>query len=674
MPVEIVSQKPRTRCYACGQTAVASICHHCGRAMCSQHASFTSPDRAAAENPEFTGLDLGLGPVGEAGMHCEACAHSVRTSSTLIWSGVVVAVLGLLALFTSMIAEPGRPGDPLGALSAIVALIGMAVAILGILVRRIRFRDEMVKQRPPLPVVGTVQSPSIWEGIRGQIALDELGRYTTAVEQPEGQLSLTLSFTPRDRDRLAAYRKKFRLSADEDVQFHAGFGVLHGAVDLRFADPGLFPPGRVNTAVLIGRVADQPFFAGDGKGQASRWNIAQKYRFAVEKKTAFSLPVQIVPTLVQGEARQAIELALQLPPETGAQPAYSGTLRVERLELRAPQSLGHVERAQPPAVGGATRASPVAEEPSQIISWTTVNADRRERAARRKSFYVRFQNPIEPDTVLTGRLRVCFEGALSDVEDITLFYPLGNQREKVSLQRQTFVDVEFSLHLGSLRFQEKASTEKRIVREGVVPDHRMITALTNSLSRAGFYVKRVIENPPHTSKAGASIANRLWDVAGRYYEGVYPVDFHLVLAGEESYGGGRYAGKIQADVTVQGTVTDQEMRDTVVYQRDRLLQVIGDALDLLPRSLPEAPPASPEPAARGGSVEDVGRVEPPAQPSDADRSAALRARLDKLDEALIDGRVSEARYEEMRARILAQLGALAESGQAPWIEEVKNVP
>jgi hypothetical protein len=663
MTVEIIPHAPRVRCYVCGRPEVAMVCHHCGRAMCDRHGPTPVPEGRTIENPEFTDLGLSHTATGETGIHCKHCVHYVRSYRWMITLGAVVGVLGLIVLLAGIPAE-GSAATTTGVFATLAAI---GLVTWGISLQRGRYRQEIIDSRPPLPVIGNIRSVSVAESIRGQITLDAEGRYTSRADQPQGKLTLTLYFTPRDRERLDTYLKKYDLASSDDILFHAGFVVLQGSTDLHFDDPSVCMSGQVNTIALTEYIEDQPFLSSTGAGRGNRWIIRHTYTFPLNHDgTAPILPVQIIPTLIQEGAQRAIELVLQLAPEAGGPSVLTELARIEELTLRAPQSLGKVELVEPAALVGAAAEASEAEEVTytQAITWKGVSAAPGERRGRRKSFYVRFENAIEPTTVLNGRLRVRFDGALSGLEGVALFYPLGNKRQGVSVQQHTYVDVDFNLDLGGLRFQEMAALEKRIVREEVVPDHHMVTALTSALSADDFYVKRVIENPPRTSKAGAHITNRYWDVAGRFYDGVYPLDFHLVLTGEEVYGGTArpYAGKTQMDVTVQGAVTDEEMRGQVAYLRDRLVEIINGTLDELPRTLTEMLPPMTEERIVVEEEETTAAPVTPMQPLAIDRVAVLHARLDKLDDALLDGRICEARYEEMRARIEQKLAELASEG------------
>ena len=58
----------------------------------------------------------------------------------------------------------------------------------------------------------------------------------------------------------------------------------------------------------------------------------------------------------------------------------------------------------------------------------------------------------------------------------------------------------------------------------VIPNDDTVIRLTNVLSEQGYYIKRIIENP-RRSGPRANLIRRYWDIAGRHYSGVYPIDF-----------------------------------------------------------------------------------------------------------------------------------------------------
>ena len=657
MSIEVIAQAQRVRCYECQDTAVDMVCHHCGRAMCKHHGPARPAEGVDAQNLEYEGLDLS--PASAPGVHCQDCLHYIRTSRWMTALGVLLAIISAILLLV-LIASDGQ--TCLMGLSAVALLGGIGLAVGGGYLRRRRYAEQLLADRLPFPLVGGGAGVAITESTHGRIELSADGRYTSQTEPLRGELSVTLQFGPRDRQRIEAYSRQYNFSRVADIPYNAGFVVLAGRPAIRLDDPGVFAKGTANTIPLTGKVGDHTFLVSEGR-EGSQW--AGRWGYSVlTDEDGLHLPVQIVPALIQEGAGRGIGLAVQIS-SRGASPFRMPSFaQVEELVVHAAQSLGRVEGVDPPAIIGTGDPGGGADDapPTQTITWKNVVLDADEQAERRKSFSISFRNPVEPETVLTGRLRVRFSGTLSGLDRVDLFNPTGKKWEYKGPTRRTYIDVDFRLDLAGLRFQEPISVEGRVVREQVVPDNTMITALTNAISEDGFYVKRIIENPPRTSKTDAHITNRYWDVAGRFYEGVYPIDFHLVFTGEEVHGRSRpYLGKTQIDFVVQGAVADEEMRGHVTNLRDRLERLINSTLDEIPVMVAEAPPAAglapapPEAAARAWepAPQPVG---PP--PGLGPQPARLQARLEKLDDALLDGRISEGRYEEMRSRIEAELARL----------------
>ena len=202
---------------------------------------------------------------------------------------------------------------------------------------------------------------------------------------------------------------------------------------------------------------------------------------------------------------------------------------------------------------------------------------------------------------------------------------------------QTLIEVQFDLNLSALLFQETVSEMSHQAHQGVKPNHEVISALAKAITDSGMYLKRMVESYPQTSHAGAYLTNRFWDLAGRDYIGLYPVDFHLAVSGEEAHA--RAAdSRLQVDITVQSTVAD-EMRDQVKDLMRRLSAMIDDTATQF------LAVAAAEPAV-------------PAERISQDEIARILALQSRLDEALVDGRISESRYDEMQARHKAQLERL----------------
>lgn len=669
---EIIQNAPIVRCYVCGEPTMAMVCHHCGRAMCEKHGPAII--QQGFVNLEFT--DLGLTQITdkELGIHCRDCLHSVRSFRSLIRIGTIVIAITVAYLLIAGFPLTLWWINDFNSISsasilfcigpAFTFLIVSIVAVLsGIYLRRSGYRKSLLIP-PPLPVLGKIRSAIASELIHGEITLDSSGKYTSKGDTPNGSISLSLQFSPRDRDRFEIYSSKYKIPHENIVLFHAGFAVLKGAINLQFETPEVLVPGTVNTIALMDKIEKQPFLTGNGTGRNNQWNTRYNYSFETARKNP-KLPIQLVPTFVREGDTWGLELVVQINPKAKISSLLTSNASIEELLLYAPKTLAKVEKIHPSALTGTHEDSD--GQILHAITWKNVDISTGDRNVRYKTFYVRFENKIPLTTKLYGRLRMRFEGTLSGLEGINFFYPLGNKRievdtnASVKVSRNTYVNIDFNLDLGSLRFQEMTSVEKRITREGIVPDHRVLAAITNAISEHNIYVKRIIENPPRTSKAGAHIINRFWDIAGRMYDGVYPIDFHMVLTGEEIHSRtSRFPiGKTQFDITVQGMTTDQEMREQVYYLRDQLEEIIDDSLESFNIETNLESANLGEIFVDSSSNYKSSDTSPLTKPNvNMGRRTQIQERLDKLDDALLEGRITETRYQEMQLRYITELNEL----------------
>lgn len=652
MSVQVVKRAPQTRCYKCGTTQVMNICHHCGRAMCATHSLQVTDSTGKLLSIEFVELGLKDTKCGEGPMHCEHCAHIVQVPSAgLIVAGVLIALAGLVILTRNLV--PGFIG----------VLIGGGLAVYSYNTNQQR-AAEAARSRPPLPLLPRFDPVHVRETLRGHITLDPGGHYHVSASPMEGALTIAASFAKPERDQLQQYRKKYQLADNEDVSFHAGFAVLRGPASLKFSDENANGNHSGTVIPLTGQVSTQPFLSGAGGRGSGEWRTTRRYGL-LEASDPASLPIRLVPSLVPEAAQRALDLELQWT-ELDPTEAKLTIDRIESLELHVPIAWGEVESVTDSALIGTATSTGEGDGAVQTITWRRLSITDRGRQEHRRTFFVRFENITDPASTIRGRVEVTFKGTLSRLESVDLYYPLGGRREEEPANIETHVLADFELSLAGLRYQDvrvvpdlkeekDRGKQETVTFEGIIPDHTTVMALTNAMSDQGFYVKRVIENPPRTGER-ANVVNRYWDIAGRRYLGVYPIDYHLILTGEEVYSGEirAQAGTTKTTLTVQGVYANPDMEAQIENVWEQLTNLIGETLQQLPRAMPAAAQvvAQPQP------------VQPPVVPTEAaiggdraERVTILRKRLDQLMEALIAGRLSEKTYLELKAGIEQELQA-----------------
>jgi hypothetical protein len=573
MATSLTARAPQARCYRCGSLRIDNVCHHCRRPICADHTPQLVDRRGRPLSAEFTGLELAGTRCGEAAVHCPRCQHvGRRPLRWLIAVGMLLVGAGLVILLQRQSVWLGLP----------TVALGIGVAAAGI---RGRERRETAKRvRPTLPLLPRFDPVSVSETLQAHIRLRPDGSYRTTAEPATGRLTIAATFAKPDRERVQQYRRKFNLGERREVAFHLGFALLQGPAALAFE--GDLDPHDGAVLPLTGQVRTQPFLNGTSQHFSGEWRRDLRYRVS-EAAVGERLLISLTPSLVQASGRRVLDLDLQWDELDADDGAPGPTIdRVESLELRVPLAWGPVRQVSGNAAVGTSAAD--GEPASRSITWLPGPVTRDERQQRRRTFEVQFDNQIDLNADIRGRVEVSFKGALSGLVGVDLYYPLGGLLSDNHAIVRTHVVADFKLSLAGVRYQDVRfvpdSERPSDVFEGVIPDHTTIVALTDAISEQGYYVKRVLENPPRTG-SHANLVNRCWDIAGRIYRGVYPVDFHLVVTGEEVYDGGirAQAGTTETTLTVQGAFATSEMEGWVEATWEQLHFLISETLEQRPR-------------------------------------------------------------------------------------------
>lgn len=546
--------------------------------------------RGRPSSAEFAGLDLKDTPCGEAPVHCPEHRHVVpRQLAWLILGGAaaLAVVGGFLVVTGSFLVVTGGPWR-----GSLVLALSLVVALIGLIVHRQR-EDAAQRDRPVLPLLPRFDPVEVVETLPARVTLDARGNYEVEAEAATGRMTIVATFGSRDRNRVRLYRERYRLDRNRRLPFHLGFAVLRG--------PAAFTSalGAHDAAVtpLDGHVQNYPLLHGDTGAVSAQWRKEHTYE-VWQQPVARALPITLTPSLVHASGRRVLDLDLQWPVDGTKRAGRRLAIdRVERLQLSVPLAWGAVQQVEGRNVELGRAQAPDGQGATQTITWSRHPVTKAKDGSRRHTFSVRFERPIEPGSVVRGRIEVVYKGALSGLQGVDLYYPLGHRRrEQRAATITTKVAADFELSLARVRYQdvrvvpdrkrpEDAGRNKAVVFRDVVPDHKAIIAVTNAIAEQGYYVNRVLENPPRTG-AHANRVNRHWDIAGRLYRGVYPIDFHLVVNGEEVFDGDirAQAGSTEARLTVQGAFANQEMAEQVAGVWDQLSDIIAEKLQ--ERALP----------------------------------------------------------------------------------------
>jgi hypothetical protein len=483
-------------------------------------------------------------------------------------------VVGLVALWLSPI---------LGLAFLVAGLISAAITVL-------RVRAGVAAERAGMPVAlhPKVAGVQLTEELRGEITLGAPGEeYQTVLEPVTGTISLDLTFGRPDRDRVRDRRKRTR-AQEADVRFCAGCVLLQGPFGI---SPGEQVAGPL--LALDGRVADHAVFRRVDAPSSSLWRFERSYQLRAEPEISTG-PIWITPSIVPESDRHGLELDIQWV-EFGPDDDTPLSLRlIELLRLEFPVSWGEIHgwnvldkvSALPRATIGRT---PEGRRSIELKRLSPAQPDKNAPKATRLTVSIRFRGQVDSADEIIGRLTATMRGTISGVTGMRLFNALGEPRRYGGAAISTRVDVSFRLSLASIRYQAVRVVPDRAAEDSdrdsfadkfdVIPDDETVIALTNAMSEEQYYVKHVIENPPRSGRRANEI-QRYWDIAGRRYEGVYPITFHIVLTGEEFHSGGIRAdsGSTKVRIVVKGAYTDDEMDDRINNEYKALRDLTSSTL------------------------------------------------------------------------------------------------
>jgi hypothetical protein len=588
-----------------------------------------------------------------------------------------------------------------------------------------------------------VNTVDVVEQLSGNVRLEN-GKYTSTGEAVAGEIKINMS--AKDGHRLLQlYRKKYRLPESDPVKFAAGFMMLEGEAGLEFV-PGQQAVLDDHMGVLLGGDSANGhdlFPAVPGRTQGE-WTLEVGYKLQ-DDRVPEDIPLSIVPSLVPGSDRRTLEIDLHWN-RLGTEGRQLDLQLFDRIELEVPSAWGNVESFSPGRVEISRSGG------RRVIQWQRLrpgDGDSRALAQEGKSLTlkIRFERPIteEPELpgngtgdfrlagdgenkkklTLSGTVEATFGGTLSGLTGVGVYLPGGGRGHQPETKPQTKVTVTFDISLRTLRYQddrvipdENNADDREKARNrvddfhGVVPDYRTVAELTNAISADNYYVKSVVEHPPYRDDGRPNVVNRVWDIAGRRYDGVFPINFDINLRGEEEGQGASstFSGKTAAQVTVKGAyakrttpekdnaedtngagansegssvgeekVGDEllkQIEDTWIGLHDKVTEILANRAAFASGARAIAAPdggivvgeviEQDEDSASGTVIVDAEVVEsgPAAAGSDDDRAyrvADLRKQRQAADDAVVAGRISEETYRRIIARIEAGLRELRES-------------
>lgn len=492
---------------------------------------------------------------------CRDCMPLIRLIDAETSAASITLGLGVIAAFADVVIG-----------GILIAIGGFRIAKRALLSRGRRVASN---EPPTLLLDPRIRKLRMVEKLSGTAHLDADHVYRTKIIDVHGSISVEAAWGRADWALVTDHRRRHHVPPQDDLWFSSGSLVVRGPARLTLQPSNSGEIRDLTRVVLLRRarqhvVLHQPGGHGDG-----RWPIEVGYDIT-PPDDGWTMPVWLTPTIVPESDRRALHLEVQW---RGFGPADDGLemKAIELLRISVPADWGEIEDVT--AADTVTVSVPGAVGPGgearRWIEWQKPLSDRTSRGGCR--LFLRFEGQIKESEGVSGRLEVRFNGAVSGAEGVDMYSAGGVRRHDGTWRKPTtLVELNFDLSLAAVRYQDVRAVPNRRRPEdlakpeserfdGVVPDHHTVARLTNNLSSEGYYVKRVVENPPQPGKDVGAF-NRFWDIAGRLYTGVYPIDFHLTLAGEEIHDGQVTTGYTTATINVHGTYATPEMEEKVVRE------------------------------------------------------------------------------------------------------------
>lgn len=548
-----------TRCMACGDPNIFAVCHHCGRGLCAEHCS-----NGAEGSSEFRGFDLKKKNLDEEPIHCEECAHRVISLSealVLVGASVVLFFLVLALPLPTLLWLP---------LLALFLAVGFAGAWQYV-------TQRASEKRVKCPVIPAVENERVVETYRFSTGLDPGGVWQAEMLSAEGFARANLRFGPDDAKRVTRYAKRAGRDSQSSIEVDAGFVsaqiIRPLAIDgvNQSEDGAHIGASRVRIAAeqlpyLLGRQAsgraaptDEAFSEGrspeagptvapaaDVPSRATSvfpWELQYQIRLA-DGETR--LPVQVVPGLAIGSDRRTLEFHVHWsdtshPLDSNVDRAVCGLgqivpSHINDFEFRIPMaglgSVNPIEEA--PIVADAPAGD--GGGPGYIVRWenTTVVP---EQGSHRYS--VRFDQPIPTGTRVTGIASVVFQDSIAGFSGMSWFDPMGRPLTTTSgLGSVSVIELEFDFDLDAIPYEANfVQLEKQLdltpeLLSEVRPDHRTAIEISHKLTEGSFYIFDIAESIFTPSDRSAE-QNRIWEIRGRYFLNVAPLDFQIKVEGAD---------------------------------------------------------------------------------------------------------------------------------------------
>lgn len=477
--------------------------------------------------------------------------------------------------------QPGLCYMPSQIERSLETVTDLAVFGLGLVMAAVGYR--LIQRRKKVESVGEFGQPVHLGPVTDQIKVVEVLKATfrinadlqsssEIVDPVSGVVYPFLNFSPQDIRRVREYQEKYHPPEESDVRYSAGFLVTHFHTNqkIQFANGKSNFPAKI--IPLRGFVSKQ-LYLNESKGLAKAWVLEPfSYTFCPTQENLedwSQVPVRIVPLLEEMGSSHQVRLQIQI--NTRFFPTLKKYKETDLSEI--PQVVmedlillqkavirGDMEYLGRPKTSGIVRE--LEDKKYFSAEWQNLWMLPKEDIVSLNLPSMIFQNKFGPDTHLTGSLQIRVPALISGISAVqyisSLGFPVKDKRDTsrdLPFIGYTIIELEFDLalnklpisnpkvHLESLKngHQSSEGCEKFYYAGSPTPEHvqKFLDAISQGPSTSGdsyMYLRSVVQDPKRVTEDPDARHMWYWDVTGRYYYEVTPIDFHLVIYGNEGEG------------------------------------------------------------------------------------------------------------------------------------------
>lgn len=571
---------PKKRCAESRSQDVESTCHHCGTPLSASHSITELKDKRRHKAYEYKELFLSQLDGGKIPAHCQSCLHYVEDPYWFL-PPQALSVFGMITGIALVVLSSFK----------IIPLWGIIIGIVVSLASMFSFlfkrkspkiiRKQIEEQRSSFPVLGQTKV-SISEKIQGSLKLTKSGTYILEPAALFGHFKYSLFMTDHHREQMQKYLQHFDLSAENSVECNGGVLFLNSDSVIQPINYETPLPGHGLQKIKIQTPLHNLIYLIDHTSREDSWDVEFKYsmnNISDAQMTTSKLPLYIIPKMINDGNQPTLALEIHINRNS---PEHDTTKikHIESLSIDLPANFGDIRYAKPNASILQPTSDNNIEKDALSIVWKNIKLNSEQTQKGYTTVYLGLMDEIPEATSIQGKLLALYDGSISGVKDFTYYNALGSETAPNSFDKTTEVGLQFELDLESLKNIENVIFNDTFNYLHVIPNSHVTTDIVKKISDAGFYIKNMIETPTTPSVKRQHCIKLNWDIEGRYYLGILPIDFQIMLAGESPYSAqpDGFTGSTIVNISISAEVNSESLKQQVKDSLNDLRKLLETTL------------------------------------------------------------------------------------------------